>query len=406
MRDVYLFTEGFPFGFGEEFLTAEATELARRSHLTIVTPSVDMPQTKLQQSRFERWILPQGINEISRARKVKLLLRTLFRSYLWKEWKQVLGERTCLKKRLYDTLIYALTAEHARSELQKLPPIPKEALIYSYWTTPTTLALVALYGKTHEIIIRMHGVDLYQDRRSTGRQPYRGFMHTRVRGIYFACEYGKTYYERAFSPPAGLSHLARLGVQKKGEPLPYRKESPFVLYSCSSLHRLKRVEAIADALATLTEVPVHWVHIGSNNDFTKVAAYIEQQLSDNPCITYELLGRLPNVEVHDYLATHRVDAMISLSASEGGCPVSIQEAMAYGVPVIGTNVGGITEMIDGNGVLLSANPSPAEVKAAILQLANADEDTLLALRTCSQARWETLFNAEKTVPDFCERIGL
>ena len=61
------------------------------------------------------------------------------------------------------------------------------------------------------------------------------------------------------------------------------------------------------------------------------------------------------------------DSFITTSSTEG-LPVSIQEAMAAGIPIIGTNVGGIPEMIDGNGVLLSANPSNKEVAEAILRI--------------------------------------
>ncbi len=383
-------------------MTSEAEELAKCCNLTIFTPPSNDPQTKLLNSNAKICILPHKLDKSQK--KVAARFRTLMRPYLWEEWWRILRKGKNIKRRLLSSLAYAVNAEYIRTNLKKYRKIPSDAIIYTYWTMPETLALTVMYGKTHNIITRMHGMDLYNERWE-GRQPFRHYIQKRVKNIYFACDYGKRYYENTFDPKDGLCRLARLGVKKRAESPAYSKKEPFVLYSCSSLLKLKRVERIIDTLASVTEKPIHWVHIGYGDNFEELRSYAEERLKDSS-VTFEMLGRMTNPNVHRYLADHRIDAMITLSTTEGGCPVSIQEAMAYSIPVIGTDIGGITEMIDGNGILLSSDPSINEIKAAILQLVNSTESELFAMRARSLELWNEMFNAEKTISDFFESINL
>ena len=86
-----------------------------------------------------------------------------------------------------------------------------------------------------------------------------------------------------------------------------------------------------------------------------------------------------------YKSTH-VDLFLTASETEGGTPVSIMEAFSFGVPAVGTDVGGIPEMINaGTGFLLSANPTPQEIAAAIA----AAKKT--ALRSNARQMWHASF---------------
>ena len=49
-----------------------------------------------------------------------------------------------------------------------------------------------------------------------------------------------------------------------------------------------------------------------------------------------------------------------------GIPVSLVEALSYGIPIIATDVGGNSEVCDSQvGILLSSDPSAEEVKESI-----------------------------------------
>lgn len=71
-----------------------------------------------------------------------------------------------------------------------------------------------------------------------------------------------------------------------------------------------------------------------------------------------LHGKVPNVE--DYLG--QADAFV-LSSIYEGLPLVILEAMAAGLPVITTNVGGIKDIVQDNGILVEAGNVEAFKKA-------------------------------------------
>ncbi len=113
-------------------------------------------------------------------------------------------------------------------------------------------------------------------------------------------------------------------------------------------------------------------------------------------VTCAFKGDLPNDEVQRYYRSNRVDCFITTTETEG-LPVSIMEAMAYGIPIVATDVGGIREMIDGNGVLLSSDPSAEETGKALIKVLLADDNGKNAYSEQSVKIWERRFNRENNV---------
>ena len=72
--------------------------------------------------------------------------------------------------------------------------------------------------------------------------------------------------------------------------------------------------------------------------------------------------------------------------------MSIQEALAAGVPIVATDVGGVSETIDGNGVLLPSNPTPEEIAAAIKRICIAPESEWKRLSARSFTLWKERFD--------------
>ena len=65
--------------------------------------------------------------------------------------------------------------------------------------------------------------------------------------------------------------------------------------------------------------------------------------------------------------------------------------------VIATNVGGNSEMVDGNGVLLRSNPTPEEVAEAIGVIACKSGAEFAAMQMKSRNIWAEDFNREKNL---------
>ncbi len=71
-----------------------------------------------------------------------------------------------------------------------------------------------------------------------------------------------------------------------------------------------------------------------------------------------------NSDQHPRLVRESV-AILSLASNEGG-PFPLLEALASGTPIVATSTGFAPDLIDEtNGVLLSANPNPTEIKIAL-----------------------------------------
>jgi glycosyltransferase involved in cell wall biosynthesis len=118
----------------------------------------------------------------------------------------------------------------------------------------------------------------------------------------------------------------------------------------------------------------------------------------------ELVGPKPQHEIAEHLATGTVFVLPSVIDANGGMdnlPTVIMEAMATGLPVISTAIGGIPEMVIDNetGFLVSAGD--------VVALAGAIENVITNLslaRKLGQGgheRAQMLFSIEKNVRELC-----
>ena len=189
--------------------------------------------------------------------------------------------------------------------------------------------------------------------------------------------------------------LSRLGV--KAQDICEINEDQFLLVSCSNVIPLKRVELIVPALSEINDFQIHWVHFGDGPLLEEVIELARNILHSN--ITYDFKGRVSNQQVLDWYAMNNPSAFINLSTTEG-VPVSIMEAMSFGIPVIATDVGGTSEIVDSeNGVLIIQNPSSIEIKTAIEGIRANSQKRLAAYHT-----WEFKYNAAHNYLDFVRKI--
>ena len=120
--------------------------------------------------------------------------------------------------------------------------------------------------------------------------------------------------------------------------------------------------------------------------------YAERVLSPNALSRLTFRGELP----HSQIAALRTAHFATILASQMEVlPYAVLEAMAYGCPIVATDVGGVSELIrsENNGVLV-ASGDQAEMVSALQKLMN---DPALAERYANQA-WEdcrTQFGADK-----------
>ncbi|MFT3883489.1 MAG: glycosyltransferase family 4 protein [Gemmatales bacterium] len=122
------------------------------------------------------------------------------------------------------------------------------------------------------------------------------------------------------------------------------------------------------------------------------AVWIQDELPTAVRQQIHLAGRLPQEQVNQHLKT--ADVFIAPSRYES-FGLIYPEAMRWGIPVIGCNVGGVPEIIhDGESGLLIAPESPEAIIQALHRLLS-DERLRQQLGTAGRKRVESEFSSMK-----------
>lgn len=115
--------------------------------------------------------------------------------------------------------------------------------------------------------------------------------------------------------------------------------------------------------------------IGDGPDKDKINSLIsEQDLGD--CVLLE--GYYPHSKLMKMLEEKQIDLVVlpSIITKEGfreGIPVTLMEAMSFGIPVISTNTGGISELLEDNaGIMIPEKDSIALAEAIYKVLADKE----------------------------------
>ncbi|MDD3565960.1 MAG: glycosyltransferase family 4 protein [Methanothrix sp.] len=114
-----------------------------------------------------------------------------------------------------------------------------------------------------------------------------------------------------------------------------------------------------------------------------------------------LVGRIPYGKLLDMYKIGEVDVVVlpSIVTSDGereGIPVALMEAMAYGIPVISTETGGIPELLKDGAGLLVPPESSEKLAEAIAQLMS-NRDLRMSLSQKGYERILEDFNLRKNI---------
>ncbi len=218
-------------------------------------------------------------------------------------------------------------------------------LWYSYWGNGTGILFDFLRMYSPEWhsplrVCRMHGYDLYAERWGKAFLPWQKRLLETCDLIFPCSKQGETYLARRYPGHREKIHCAHLGVSPQSVLNPGSSDGILRVLSCSSLIPVKRVNLIAESLASVRR-PVEWIHIGDGpeRDSLDRAA---NKLPDH--IRFHFPGHLDNRRIMEFCETRPVDVFVNVSASEG-IPVSIMEAMSFGIEPVATNVGGSAELV-------------------------------------------------------------
>ena len=136
------------------------------------------------------------------------------------------------------------------------------------------------------------------------------------------------------------------------------------------LHPVKGVQYLLGAMSIVhRELPEAKLILVGDGEEREHLETLTDNLGIRECV--EFAGRVPHERVKDYMNQAEVFVLSSLSE---GFPVTILEAMACGLPVVATRVGGVPDIIeDGtNGYLVDAM-NQEQIAEALLKLLQNDQ---------------------------------
>ena len=404
----------FPFGFGEPFLEVEFAYLKEYfQKITICTTSLEDEHSELH---FE---IPEGVQlinlnpEISLSEKIFGMFRLITDEEMRDEMNviQTSYHSHVNWGKLKTMLVSKLRALKLKVSLQKLfDESDIDTYLYSYWTDDAALAIAYLKRDkpTVTAFSRIHGWDLYFERSVHYYLPFRKLIFNGLDAVFPISENGRNYLLSHFDTiiNRGRVYQSRLGIRTVDAlPPQNRKFRRFRLVSCSNLIPIKRVELIIRALSSIEELEIDWTHFGDGTEESSVRALASQLLDAKENVEYHFPGRIPNWKVLEYYSDHTVDLFITLSRYDG-IPVSIMEAMSFGIPALATDVGGVSEIVinEKTGFLLDQEVNPKDVAEVIETVAEMDADQYDAMRAEAKNMWGTFYSADVNYPEFCKKI--
>jgi glycosyltransferase involved in cell wall biosynthesis len=399
-KTLILLTDSFPFGSKETFLESEMEFLAREFTSIHIFPLHGTESSRPQASHVivhepflpfntknQRKLLSAGL--LNRS-PIVFIIREFFFKSVYKHPKQI---RVWLAALLVFRAVFA--NKDRLSELSAL--LEDKSIVYSYWGDKLAV-LIPFLRKTSPgftSVVRFHRTDLYEEFKH-GYIPFRSLLFPAIDHFIFISEDGRSYLTRKYLQWVHNQHLFRLGVSDKGINPQGKMTDALHLVSCSYMVPVKRIPLLIEALKQL-DFPVKWTHIGSGSQWEEINRLIGG-LPRN--VEAELKGGLTNSEVIDYYRQTPIDLFINVSESEG-VPVSIMEALSFGIPVVATDAGGTGEIVDNAvGFLLRVNTNATEIASAINDFYRQPYREIL--RVNARNRWMAQCNAEQNYAIFAD----
>ena len=402
MNNLCLFTNEFPYGDMEPYLETEIDYYKPFNNISVF--ALQLRKT----DKIKKKVIPEDfeIYEVDYAPRLIYFLNSitvLFDRNLYIELGYLRKSKRLTIRRIVDLFVFLSRAHYEARIIERKCKKEKleNAVFYSYRFEyqPYVAYLVKKHYKIEvPIVSRAHRYDLYENLRDNGYIPMRKILLELIDYV-FPCSFdGKKYIDAIdldYSNKVLVKYLGTIdhGIQK-GE----RVSNLIRIVSCSTVRPVKRVDLILSAIEKISNYKVEWTHFG---DGPLLDGLKEKRKTLNDNITVKFMGNIPNEKLLNYYKNSYYDIFINVSTSEG-LPVSIMEAMSFGIPCIATDVGGTKEIVDHsiNGLLLREDSSSENIRNAIISIANMTEDKYALLRKNAREKWEKNFSSELNYKNF------
>ncbi|MBT0812859.1 glycosyltransferase [Litoribacter ruber] len=369
-KNLLLITEVFPYSPGEEFLEKEIIYWGREFKGDLII----LPKRK---SRFKRDIPSKIVvnNSLNQPLSfinyfsifIKSLTSKIFLNELLYLIKNSKFEFNNFKSALYATIKVFKIRHHLKIFIKDLDTPPN---VYCYWNDNSSYAAALLKqeGIINKLFSRIHRFDLYEEERRNNYMPLKRQLIQVFDKIFPISLEGKNYLINKYSMSEKNICIQKLGVELNGFMCLASPRNVLKILSVSYCVDVKRIDKIIDSArnlaSTFPDIKIHWDHLGGGILEEELVEYANKMMLA-PNLSWKFHGMVSNKEILKFYSENCIDVFINTSLSEG-VPVSIMEALSFGVPVIAPNVGGISELVEQtHGILLSEAPSIEEITNAL-----------------------------------------
>jgi glycosyltransferase involved in cell wall biosynthesis len=394
-RLVYL-TANAPFGTGEEFILREALTLQELGANLLVVPrdgtgslfhAVGLPlvETAVRMGLFNPRIAIGALFFVLTKPSVAL-------SVLYDVVRHAESFKVMAKNLLVMPKAFYLSTKIAPEEVGH---------IHVHWgTTTATIGYILSRVTGVPWSMTLHRGDIHAN----------NLLRLKVRSASFVrciSEQGKDLLSGILGK---ADHAQKIQVIHMGVDLrhPFETElksrGPYVIVTPASLLPVKGHRYLIEAYSILLRRGFRnfkAVFCGQGPLEPSLRKYIEEnELSD----FIEMAGQVPHGKLMKMYEERRVDLIVlpSIKTDDGeheGIPVSLMEAMSYGVPVISTRTGAIPELLVDRSGILCDERNPAQLADAIQALLS-DPDRYQAAASEGRLRVERSFDISAS----CEQI--
>jgi len=408
MKKIFILSIGYPYGTSEPFLQ---DEVEYHKNVTIFSSYIGTDEVNPERWKTTKNFLIHPDTSFFKGNRLVLglsALRTVFTSYFWREViskdirplniKKIVQLMSCISKA--NQIVSYFKKKNLCNQLG-LDGI--EPVFYAYWMNQLALAAVILAKKYNGIAVsRCHGYDLYKRAENNQYVTLQSYLTKELDYIYPISQNGKDTLCKLDVCSEEKIHVSRLGTKDFGLNPSTKDSKYFSIVSCSNVVPLKRVNMILEAIMLTKNINIKWVHFGTGPLLETLRKQVESMYGSEHDI--QLKGYTNKTEIMKYYGKNHVDLFINVSESEG-IPVSIMEALSFGIPCIGTDVGGMHEIINSNnGWLVNKNITPKELADLICTVTNLDYGKSQMYRKNARELWEGLYSADRNYTKFIEEL--
>lgn len=399
-KTVLLFTTSFPFGRQENFLSDELEIGITKANFSIYNRTKELDKLNYNISP-EIQLISLTENEIKikeRKKKIKdfYLISSILFLELFKSKKRffIISNLKRLSYAIYKAIYISDILMDDLCKKNYSSPV-----FYSYWMNDWALVLAILTKrkKIPHFYMRVHGFDIFDERREGGYMPFRNFIFSKCRTIFSNSLKSQKYLESKNIYPEKIK-CSYIGVKDYFKISPINKEKELVFVSCSRVVPLKRAHLIVEILKEIN-IPVKWIHVGDGPDLVKLKE-VSKLLPNN--IKFDFKGYITNSNLMELYSTTPIDLFLHVSETEG-LGVAHLEALSFGIPVFTTNVGGAEEFINEfNGEVFDVDFDPKHVANRIMNFSLSKRDEGLANKIKND--WNEKFNSSVLYNNFYKEI--